>query len=272
MVKLRLEEAWAAACIEEALPEVEVRQFDNNVGAAMHDLDLYRDGSLEGACEVTAAADRHSIELWKLVNGNGRHIEKDLDGGWGLTLEMSCRWKELEPALKPFLRDLELRGVTRIGEFDDAPDVREAASRLGIHHGMQSNTAYPGSVYFSINLPSVRQSGAVPDTGDELSKWLAEWVNRPERDGKIRKVVESDRKEKHLFVILPGFSEAPFAAMDVLMWDDGPLPVSDPQLPKGLTHLWAVSDWSTGDVFMWSKESGWTRSAKVFEVPARLVT
>lgn len=271
MVKPRGEESWAAACLEAALAEIEVRQFDDNSGAAMHDLDLYRKGDLVGACEVTAAAHRDSIELWNLINRRDeRHIEEGLLGGWSLTLEMTCRWNHLRPVLRPFLESLESREITRVGEFDDPRDVRDTAQRLGIHHAMQSPTDFLGSVYFTINLPNEMSGGVVPEDGDALCSWIEEWINHPDRSRKIKKLQKSAAPERHLFVILPGFTDAPFEAYDVLMRDHGPLPLKNPDLPEGVTHLWAMSTWRSGDVFRWSERSGWCRSKKVFEVPARL--
>jgi hypothetical protein len=271
MVTLRSEEAWAAACMEAARPGLEVRQFDDNSGAAMHDLDLWRWDKRVGACEVTAAAHGDSTQLWKLANApKGRHIEDGLQGGWLLTLEMTCRWKILRPALRPFLSSLESRNITRVGHWDDPQDVRETARTLGIHHAMQSSTSFLGSVYFTLNLPSEMSCGIVPDDGNTLSSWLSEWINHPDRARKIEKVVRSKAQERHLFVILPSFNVAPFAAADVLRQDYGPLPITSPELPSGLTHIWTMSTWNSGDVLNWSSGSGWCRSEKVFEVPRRL--
>lgn len=273
VVKLRRDEAWAAACLEAALPGVGVRQYDDNSREAMHDLDIVRGETLVGACEVTSAADGRLIGLWNEVNGpKGRHIESGLQGGWTLSLKPACRRKKLMAGIRPFLEDLESRQITQAGWYAEHPDVEVTMDALGIDHVFQSpRTSYPGSVYFMIDLPSEMSGGAVPETGDPLCEWLEGWVADPSRARKVDKLLKSAAPEKHLFVILPSFSEAPFVAFDPLMRNDGPLPTKPLELPDGLTHLWVMSMWSDGDLFAWEPANGWARHEKVAIVPSRLV-
>ena len=79
MVRLPEDEAWARKCLHAALPGCAVDQHDDNSEAGMYDLTItYPDGAIE----VTAAADRQQLELWKLVGGRGkRWIEPGLAGG-----------------------------------------------------------------------------------------------------------------------------------------------------------------------------------------------
>jgi len=66
-------------------------------------------------------------------------------------------------------------------------------------------------------------------------------------------------------VLFPGFTTAPFSASDLLMRSDAPLPDAAPSLPDGITHVWAMSMWSSGEVFHYG-DGCWTRFSKVFEV------
>jgi hypothetical protein len=50
--------------MEAALPGVKVVQHDDGSRPRMYDLDLVRESAVFAACEVTAAADAESIELW----------------------------------------------------------------------------------------------------------------------------------------------------------------------------------------------------------------
>lgn len=85
-----------AACVEAALPTVEVCQHDDGSTAGMYDLAMFRDDALVAAVEVTAAADGESIALWNLMNGgHNRWQEADLVGGWFVTLHPSARGKAL---------------------------------------------------------------------------------------------------------------------------------------------------------------------------------
>lgn len=211
VVKLRGDESWAASCLEAALPDAEVRQYDDNSAAGMHDLDLVQCEMVFGACEVTAAANGQLIGLWNEVNGGkGRHIEPGLQGGWTLALEPACRRKKLMVGLRSFLENLEARQITEAGWYGAPPDVEEIMEALGIDHVWQSpKTSYPGSVYFTIDLPSSMSGGMVPDTGDHLCQWLESWIfDSAQAHKKVEKLRRSSAPEKHLFVILPGFSEA----------------------------------------------------------------
>lgn len=271
MVRLRGEEVWPAACVEVERPGVEARQHGDNPQAAMHDLDFVRDGEIVGACEVTAAADGGSIQLWNVANGREeRHIEPGLQGGWWLALKPTCRWNRLMSGFRELLEDLEARKITDSGRSSTLPDVQERLDVLGIDHKMQSETKYPGSVYFTIDRPSVMSAGVVPETGGSLCSWLKDWIADPARERKIAKLLKSLAAEKRLFVFLPGSSEAPLVAADVLMRDGGPLPTRPPRLPDGLTHLWVMSAWSSGNLFAWGSTDGWSRHEKITIVPRRL--
>lgn len=250
---------------------MEVRQHDDNSRAAMHDLDIVRDEEVVGACEVTSAAHSQLVQLWHEVNGRDeRHIESSLKGGWVLALSPTCRRKELMSGLRGLLEGLEARQIADAGRFATPPDIQRRLNALGIDHMMQSETEYPGSVYFTIALPSAMSGGFVPETGDPLCEWLEDWIREPSQQRKTTKLRKSRAPEKHLFVILPGFSEAPFVAADVLMRDGGPLPTRPPHLPDGLTHLWVMSTWSGGDLFRWAPVDGWSRHEKITTIPGRL--
>lgn len=248
------EEDWVAACIEAAFPGVTVRLHDDGTRPGMHDLDLIRDdGSIFGACEVTAAADSASIELWNIVNGNGRWIEPNLAGGWMLVLSPRTRARRLLKEMPQLLQRLE-------ADRKDA-SARDRLEALGVLEASQSGTDFPGSVYFTVERAPEFTGGAVPDTGDELLAWFEDWVTHSEHEHNLEKLRRSGRSERHLFVLLPGFTTAPFTASDPLMRHDGPLPSLAPTLPTGLTHVWLMSTWTTGAIFHWNTEC-WQRFAK----------
>jgi hypothetical protein len=84
---------------------------------------------------VTSAADSESIELWKLINSNGRWVEPDLIGGWSVALLPQARAQRLRFALPAFLRRLERAGVREVRSRTwDRGQFEEAASSLGISH------------------------------------------------------------------------------------------------------------------------------------------
>jgi hypothetical protein len=110
----RAEELWACRCIEGAIQGASARIVDDGSRPGMHDLEvIYPDGG-SAAVEVTAAADRDSIEFWNLANGQGRWIEPGLAGGWSVELLPTARVKTLRKELPRLLRILEGMGATRV--------------------------------------------------------------------------------------------------------------------------------------------------------------
>lgn len=258
MPEMRGEELWAAACVEAALTGVQVRQHDDGSHPSMYDLELARDGAPFAALEVTAAADDESIELWNLVNGaNDRWIEPDMLGGWMVTVSPAARAKRLKNELPALLRTLESDA--------ESPERQVAADRLSglqVVSANRSATDYPGSIYVTLQRDAERTGGFVPLSGDGLVVWLSEWLNQPGQQHNVEKLRAAVHAERHLFVLLPGFTTAPFSASDVLMHADGPLPEAAPLLPADITDLWVMSTWSTGDLFHFNAD-GWIRSPKV---------
>lgn len=248
--------------IQQALG-VPVVQHDDGSAPRMYDLKIFHDGRPPAAVEVVAAADSGSIELWNLLNSGGRWLAEGIEGGWMVALDpLIARARRIErelPELLAQLEKLEIREVRprrRRGVLDDL------ASDLGIVSAGQSDTDFPGSIYITLDLGPERSGGWVADTGDALASWLGHFLKEPKQKDVRDKLVSSGAPERHAFVYLPGFTTAPFSASDLLMRDGAPLPVEDPRLPDEVTHVWAVSTWSSGDGFRWSPEDGWARFAK----------
>jgi hypothetical protein len=265
MKELGGEELWAQACIQQALPDCRVAQHDDGSLPGMYDLKItYPDGSI-GAAEVTAAADAEQVELWKLVGGRGeRWIEPSLMGGWMVRILPSTRARVLHRRLPGLLWELEHEGVSVIGARRTSADrFAASAGKLGVVEARQGATAHAGSIYVTIDQPLQQMAGFVPVTGDPLAAWLGEWLAEPSRQDNIRKLACSDAREKHVFVLVPGFTPAPFAVSHLLMEPGAPLPTHPPALPSGITHVWAMSMWGSGDGFRWSPDDGWVRFVKV---------
>ncbi len=174
---MRGEELWVAACLGAALAGVKVEHHDDGSRPSMYDLDLVRAGQPFGACEVTAAADAESIELWNIINGGGeRWIDRDLLGGWMVTVTPQCRAKRLKKELPGLLRTLEW--------VDAGPEREDATERL---HGLEvvyadrSGTDFPGSIYITLQRSSERTRGVVASTGTASSPGLTPGCVSPHR-------------------------------------------------------------------------------------------
>lgn len=231
----------------------------------MYDLTITYPGGAIGAVEVTAAADRQQLELWKLVGGRGkRWIEPGLVSGWIVRILPSTRAKNLLQQLPNLLRRLERDGIHDVRGNKASTDQSSAlAGQLSIIQAVQTPTDYAGSIYI---MPPERLSqtgGYSPNTGDPLAHWLSRWIPDPSRADNLRKLARSDAPERHLFVLLPGFNPAPFAVNDLLIAPNAPLPTIPPTLPSEITHVWTMSTWSSGGGFRWSSGTNWARFTKV---------
>lgn len=232
----------------------------------MHDLTLYFEGVRFAACEVTAAADAESIELWNLINGSDeRWIEHDLLGGWMVTVTPRCRAKRLKRDLPDLLRFLE-----RATEPVEREQATEGLDALGVVSADRGRTDFPGSIYVTLERDAKLTGGLVAKTGNGLVTWLNSWMSEELQRHNLEKLRAANHAERHLFVLLPGFTTAPFSASDLLMRPHAPLPDTAPRMPDGLTDVWLMSTWSVGDVFHYG-DGRWARSGKVFEVNSRRI-
>lgn len=263
MARERPEEGWAALCIGAELG-VPVDVHDDGSMPSMHDLDIKYTDRAPGAVEVTAAGDPILIETWKHATGGGRWIVDDIAGGWAVVVAPGTVVKRLRAGLPELLRTFESEGIKQsMPEVWWEPGPRDEEARaLGILHLFQGGTDFPGSVYVTVDPGLERSGGAVPTEGRPLLDWLAEWLVRPDQAHNLAKLAASGADERHLFVILPGFAEAPFAVTDLLMRDGAPLPDEDPALPTEITHLWAASTWTGGTGMRWAPGTGWARFDK----------
>ncbi len=266
MARLRDDELWAQACIQHALPGCSVEQHDDGSRPGMYDLKIvYPDGST-GAVEVTAAADAPRVDLWREVRKRAMlRQESSLAGGWLVRILPSARARELDRQLPGLLQELEREGRRVIWGARASGDQLEArAGRLGIAEAHQSATDRPGSIYvMPPEGPREQMGGYAPLSGDPLAVWLGEWLADPRRSDNVRKLLASGADERHVFVLVPGFTQAPFAVIDLLISPDAPMPVIPPALPGGIAHVWTMSNWDSGDGFRWSPKAGWTRFGKV---------
>lgn len=259
---LRPEEEWARQLIEKALGSIVV-QHDDGTSDGQFDLRICL-GDTDAAVEVVAAADGASIELWNLLNGGDRWIEPGLVGGWMVSLVPTARATRLRLELPSLLAHLESEQIRSLRFRRPHPlvDLAERARRLGVTSLHQSGTDFPGSIYIIIELPIERTGGFVVPTGDALAAWCGEFLARDCCDDVRRKLARSGMRERHAFVLVPGFADADFGVTDLLMREGAPLPGISPTLQEEITHVWAISTWSTGSGMRWSPAEGWCRFSK----------
>lgn len=241
-------------------------QHDDGSASGMYDLVSRLPDGTSAAIEVTAAADRDCIELWNLMNGDGgRWIAADIEGGWMVSLRPTARARRLRKELPPLLKRLEDAGIPgfrhpRAGRSE----LEEVASRLGIVSAYQGGTEYPGSIYVTIEDDVDRRAGWISSSPNVTSRWIGEFLASAELNDVRSKLRRADADQRHAFVILPGFTTAPFGVTNLLMGYGG-APLEDPELPEPITHAWMVSTWSVGTGWRWSPGEGWLPFEKLLE-------
>lgn len=245
----------------EAALSLPVRQHDDGSRRGMYDLDVLLPDATVAAVEVTAAADGEAIALWNLVNGRDeRWIAPDLRGGWFVELEPAARAKAILRDLPALLGELEARGIRELDvkyRRHHLSDLEREARRLRLTRAGQGGTDYAGSIYLTIDLPLERTGGMVPATGAPLAEWLGEFLAAAERADVRAKLAASEAAQRHVVVVVPGFTPAPFEVVDLLMRPSPPLPPASPPLPEEITHVWVASTWQGASGIRWSPEGGW---------------
>lgn len=261
---LRPEEEWAKLIIEAHL-RVPLMGHDDGSAQGMYDLAISYSGHRLGAVEVTAAADSETTEFWNLANGSGgRWQAQEIKGGWAVECERTARVRRLRRDLPRLLASFEAQGVSSFGRhpWSGGNPFAGFARELGIKRAFQGGTDFPGSIYLTVELPPERSGGMVAESGDAAAEWIGQFLRESRQADVLDKLNLSGADERHAFVILPGFTTAPFSVSDLLWRQDAPLPTQDPSLPPEVTHAWMVSTWSAGVGFYWSPANGWQSVSK----------
>ena len=174
--------------------------------------------------------------------------------------------RRLKTEVPSLLGAAEAAGIRQIsgGQRAGGP-LDDAAAVLGIARASRGETEFPGSIYVIPDLPPERTGGLVPDTGEPLAQWLGDWISDPSQDHNIKKLSESDARERHIVVVVAALTTAPFPVIDLLLRPDAPTPTSAPAVPYPITHVWVMSTWTSGAFFGWSRQTGWRRFDKVFD-------
>lgn len=127
-------------------------------------------------------------------------------------------------------------------------------------------TDFPGSIYLTIERSPERTGGVVDSTGSAVPGWVRDFLLDPHQSDVLGKLARSGASERHAFILVPGFSIAPFGVVDMLWRDErDAVPTTSPHLPEQVTHVWLMAFWSIGSGLRWSPDSGWERFARAFD-------
>jgi hypothetical protein len=253
----RPEEEWARQMVQAALG-VPVVHHDDGSEPGMFDLLVHLSENRRAAVEVTAAADPDCTALWKLMNGDDdRWVEDDLQGGWMVGLIPKARAKRVRAELPDLLRLLERENVPGLRHpRPHRSEIEALAADLGVATLFQSATTdFPGSIYVTIEEDLDHRGGWVDDSPISFVEWVSTFLASAELADVRRKLAASGHAERHAFLLVPGFTTAPFGVANLLMGHG--TPIEPPSLPDEITHVWLASTWTVGTGWRWDTESGW---------------
>ena len=261
---LRAEEEWLRQCIEAATPGSVVRQHDDGTAPGMHDLDIWVDGRRVGAVEVSAAVDPSALELWNLVADGDLWTDGSLFGGWRVTVERTASARLLKTHLPSLLHALESQGRHRIpagvrGGWSAEDELAEHLSTRSVH---RHDTGTPGSVSVVVGFLPAQSGGAAPQAADGVAAWVGGWLGADHQRDNRAKLARSGAPERHMAVLIAGYSPAPFDVVYALAGDTVAVLTVDPALPSEKTHCWVLSTWNSGQGFRWAP-SGWSTFSKL---------
>ncbi|MFD6148767.1 MULTISPECIES: hypothetical protein [unclassified Streptomyces] len=248
------------AYLRASLPGVDVRQYDDGSRPGMHDFNLYRNGHRFAALEVTTAMHAAAHEQWQRTPRGNTWTDSRLSGEWTVRLASNARVKSLKARLPTVLAALEAADVSDFnGSWGPGDEWLDQAESLGIDTAHRSpRTVTPGAIHCLPALDPEQAGGWVAETGDGFAHWVGQWLREPSRADNLSKLRRSGARERHLFVLIPMLTSAPFTAFDPLLRSPSPLPTVPPDLPTEVSHVWGICTHGDGDAFHWSPSRGWT--------------
>jgi hypothetical protein len=208
--------------------------------------------------EVGWHPDPQMNAMWSGILKMDRHHIIDLATGlgqWQVGLELGANIKALRKRLPGLIEDLAARNIGRLNVADDwRPDgPTEAARRLGIRYlNRLSDLSDPGPDLVAIFPPG--SGGFVPTNPDLIVNWIDDLLRNPDYVDVWAKLLPVDADERHVFFMAG--SRTDFGVQQLLRELGSNMPTRTPQLPTGISHLWAMGQWGAGGAALWSGD-GW---------------
>jgi hypothetical protein len=193
--------------------------------------------------EVGWHPDEQMQAMWSGILKMERHQIIDLDAGlgqWQVGLELGANIKALRKLLPGLIEDLAAAGIGHLSVADDwRPDgPTEAARRLGIRYlNRLGELSDPGPDLAVIFPPGT--GGFMPTDPDLIVDWIDDLLRNPEYTDAWGKLLHIDADERHVFFMAG--SRTDFGVQQLLRELGSSLPTRAPQLPTGISHLWAMA-------------------------------
>lgn len=228
--------------------------------SAGHDPDYrvdYADGRT-GIGEIGWHEDPRWRALWEETLKRGTIPQVvDLSAGsglWSVGLTLDARIWQIYKLLPSLVTDLLAAGESDLEIYNDWPPgaLADRARRLGIKHLSQVEAAGDRVIF----LPP-GAGGIVPSDPNAITEWLNDvLVNDPDYQDTTQKLLSRAADERHIF-LLAG-SATPWGVEELLRRLDIGLPSEAPSVPSEITHVWAVSSFTTPLGALWERDRGWT--------------
>lgn len=205
--------------------------------------------------EVTWHADPAVQAMWSNTFKRDWHEVVELSPGlgqWTVGLRRGANINLLYKELERLIVDLTAHGQTSIEIWHTWPrgPVSDHARRLGIEYVHRVTTGPDRAVYF---MPHV--AGTVSDDPNVIVDWIESVIDTPAYADVTDKLLSFDVDERHIFLM--SGSATPISPSFRLQQVGSSVPTRSPQLPEGITHVWAASQFGEDPVALWSKE-GWS--------------
>jgi hypothetical protein len=236
---------------------VEVVPYDDNSRPRMVDALIPPDGALE----VIGDHDSDFNALWKRLNRSGHGVEiPTLKHGWHVGIAHSANVNRLTKALPAFLLGLEAHGIRSTTEAPIRPpygataDIDKQMEALGIQSARQDSAMPKGRVQFW----AMGWTGTSDADNDVLADWVGT-VLANQTDVASKLGDHPGVTQRHAFIwATVGTAYAVQRCLEA----DGPLPepLTAPELPGGITHIWIAGGMSGQGVVAWFPDRGWWRT------------
>ena len=251
VIGMNQSEELAKALMEAILPGTEMRDRTEEAGGT-HDFDLYREGHLVAAVEVTASKDATIEQTLAAINDErkgGQSVPaRRCKMSWWVHCLPSPNINRLRAKLDDYLAEVEAEGVGDFGDFlswidaADSPAAARLFCDLGVKYVQLVNRNPPGQI-------SIVPSGG----GGRVDPMDVQRVVEAEarKDDNRRKLRRSGLDDRHLFVYVEQTHYLPWKALV----SEQP-PESAPALPDEITRVWAATASYPGEFVVWSAERG----------------
>jgi len=228
-------ESWARSIVANELG-AEVVVHDDGSESGMYDLRIGPENSPEYAIECVGAVDPVGIETWNIGPANGP-IKVNSSGDWLVTIGRCTNIKLLKRQIANVIEQCECLGLTKFTPVDEQlkrinKELFGTLDKLGITSFHMYREAGSGNAHLGMD----GGGGTLSQNSDDLVEWVGMFLSSVDRADVIKKLRDSNAKEKHAFItiILGG---APWNVESYFL-GEMLTPNNLPKLPEPITGVW----------------------------------